>query len=156
VANAIVVEGSGVMKCNEIMKRNVECSGPNDPVSEVARKMRDRDIGFVPVCEPAGKVLGTITDRDLALRVVAEQRTPNATRAQDVMTRETIACRPEDDVSVVEKLMSQHQKSRILCVDAQGRLAGVISLADLATADATAAGASRILRSVKSPEARPH
>lgn len=143
------------MKCSEVMKRDVRSCQPTETAADVAAAMRDRDIGFVPICEPGGKVVGTITDRDLALRVVAEQRAPATTRAQDVMTREVIACKPDDDLNVAERIMSERQKSRILCIDSSGRLQGVISFADLAAADkATRTG--DVLRSVKAAEARPH
>jgi CBS domain-containing protein len=123
------------MKSSELMKHDVESCGPNDAVVDVARRMRERDIGFIPVCDAAGKPVGTITDRDLAIRVIAEQRDPRTTRAQDIMTRETVTCRPDDDLTQAERLMSQHQKSRILCVEPSGKLTGVISLADIAAAD---------------------
>jgi CBS domain-containing protein len=93
--------------------------------------MRDRNIGFLPVCDSSGAVIGTVTDRDLALRVVAQQL-PSTTAVGDIMTRETVACRSTDDLEYAKELMAKHHKSRIMCLDEGGHLAGVISLSDLA------------------------
>lgn len=141
------------MKCSEIMKNDVECCETKTSVAEVAERMRSRNIGFLPVCDDKGAVVGTITDRDLALRVLAEGREAGSTTANDVMTREVVACGPDDDLGVVEQLMSQYKKSRILCLDAQKHPIGVVSLSDIAERE-TGGKASAILRSVAQREAR--
>lgn len=140
------------MRCEQIMKRDVECVSPQDTVHTAAKRMRDEEIGFLPVCEAGKKVLGTITDRDLAIRVLAEARAAT-TRIEDVMTHEVVACRPEDDLSKAEELMSKHRKSRMMCIDASGRLVGVISLSDIAQRE-SGAKASQTLRNVSEREAR--
>ena len=76
------------MRCEDIMKRDVECIDPTQPVQEAARRMRDANVGFLPVCDSSKKVLGAITDRDIAIRIVAEGRPPTTTAA-DVMTRKS-------------------------------------------------------------------
>ncbi|WP_437783669.1 CBS domain-containing protein [Sorangium sp. So ce1097] len=119
------------MLCREIMTREVQCIMADDTIRTAARKMRDANVGFLPVCDEAYRVLGTLTDRDLAVRVLADNR-PLSTRAGDVMTRQVIACRPDDDVLRAEQLMGHHHKSRVLCTEADGRLVGVISLSDIA------------------------
>lgn len=119
------------MLCNEIMKRDVECVSPEERVEVAARKMRDQNIGFLPICDDSRKVLGTLTDRDIAIRLVAESR-PATTPIQDVMTAEVVACKPTDNVRKAEELMGKQQKSRIMCLDDGGRLVGVISLSDIA------------------------
>ncbi|KYF72154.1 hypothetical protein BE17_53120 [Sorangium cellulosum] len=119
------------MLCREIMKTEVQCIMAEDTIQAAARKMRDANVGFLPVCDEAWRVLGTLTDRDLAIRVLADNR-PLSTKAADVMSREVIACRPDDDVLRAEQLMGQHHKSRVLCTEADGRLVGVISLSDIA------------------------
>ena len=142
------------MRCEEIMKRDVECVEPTEPVQAAARRMRDANVGFLPVCDSSRSVLGTITDRDIAIRIVAEGRPPT-TAAADVMTREVIACRPGDDVTRAEQLMGKHQKSRIICTDENGRLIGVISLSDIAQVE-EASRASQTMKQVTKREARPH
>ncbi|AGP35476.1 hypothetical protein BE04_10925 [Sorangium cellulosum] len=119
------------MLCKEIMKREIQCVITSDTIQTAARKMRDANVGFLPVCDDEGKVLGTLTDRDLAIRVLADSR-PLSTKAGDVMTRAVVACRPDDEVLRAEQLMGQHHKSRVLCTDADGRLVGIISLSDIA------------------------
>jgi CBS domain-containing protein len=108
-------------------------------------------VGFLPVCDQSKKVLGTITDRDIAIRVLAENR-PAKTSVAEVMTREVVACRPEDDIRVAEHMMSQNHKSRIICLDDAGRLAGVISLSDLAQHDG--ARAARTMKEVSERESK--
>jgi CBS-domain-containing membrane protein len=140
------------MQCKEIMKRDVECLTMQDDVRQAARKMRDENIGFLPVCDDGKKVVGTITDRDIVIRMVADNK-PTNTAVKDVMTREIIACRPEDEIHQAQKLMGQHHKSRIMCIDNGGRLVGVISLSDIAQHEQRTAG--QTLREVTTREARP-
>jgi CBS domain-containing protein len=94
-------------------------------------KMRDKNVGFLPVCDESKKAIGSITDRDLAIRVLANGG-QTATPVRDVMTREVVSCRPDDDVSVAARLMEEQHKSRVMCLDQDGRLAGVLSLSDIA------------------------
>src|SRR5215813_2076611 len=114
-------------QCREIMQREIECLSPREPALAAAVRMREQNIGFLPVCDDGMQVLGTITDRDIAIRVVAE-RLPFDTPIEQIMTREAIACYPDDDIEVAKELMADHRKSRIMCVDAAGCLVGVISL----------------------------
>src|SRR3954470_2514688 len=114
-------EAEGLMRCDEIMQRRIEYVTLQDSVEKAAERMRDMDIGFLPVCDAARHVLGTLTDRDVALRVVADKR-PSSTHVGDVMTREVVACRPSDDIERAEQLLRERKKSRILCTDDRGRL----------------------------------
>jgi CBS domain-containing protein len=122
----------------------------NDSVQVAARKMRDENIGFLPVCENGTKVIGTVTDRDIAIRACADDRAASKTRIRDVMTREVVGCRPSDDVAKAEELMSKHHKSRMLCIDEAGKLVGVISLSDIAKHQTDAA--AQTLREVTTRE----
>jgi CBS domain-containing protein len=140
------------MRCEEIMKRDVECCTPQATAQAAAQRMREQQIGFLPVCDEARKVLGTVTDRDLTLRILADARAPT-TPLGEVLTREVVACRPEDDLRKAEELMGRNQKSRIMCVDGEGRLVGVISLSDIAQKE-NGAKAAQTLRKVSEREAR--
>jgi CBS domain-containing protein len=140
------------MRCEEIMKRDVACLSPQDTVQSAAKRMRDENVGFLPVCDSAKKVLGTVTDRDLTVRVLAHAR-PVTTAVNDVLTPEVIACRPDDELRKAEDLMSKHRKSRIMCVDRTGRLVGVISLSDIAQRE-SGVRVARTLRDVSEREAR--
>ncbi len=119
------------MQCLDLMKTELETFREHDPVVEVARRMRDVNIGFVPICDPDGHPVGTLTDRDLALRVCAADRRAGEVRAGEVMTRELVTCRDTDDLEQAERLMARHHKARMLVVDEDGRLVGVISLSDV-------------------------
>jgi CBS domain-containing protein len=141
------------MLASEIMKRSVECLSPDQTVQEAARRMRDANVGFLPICDEEMHVLGTITDRDISIRVVADGGPPSTT-VRDVMSRDVVACRPEDDVRIAEQLMGENRKSRILCVDESSRLVGVISLSDIAQYE-DASLAARTMREVTGREARP-
>jgi len=114
------------------MKTEVECCALDEPVEVAAERMRSRNIGFLPVCDEDGVVVGTLTDRDLALRVLGEHRIPEDTLVQDVMSAEPVDCSPDDDLSIAEELMAMHKKSRIICSDVGRHPVGVISLSDIA------------------------
>jgi|SRR5687767_5512078 CBS domain-containing protein len=140
------------MRCREIMKSDVECVEPRATVQDAARRMRDEEIGFLPVCDDSMKVLGTVTDRDLTIRVLADGRAAT-TAVRDVLTEECIACGPDDDLRKAEELMGRNHKSRIMCIDSDGRLVGVISLSDIAQRE-KGDKAAQTLREVSEREAR--
>ncbi len=118
----------------DVMTKNPVCATPDDVVAHVARLMKDNDIGPVPIVEGASKKLvGIVTDRDLALKVVAEGRDPSSTKVRDVMTRDVVTCRADDEVEDSLQAMSKHQLRRILVVDDSDTLVGIIAQADIAT-----------------------
>jgi len=120
------------MLCKEIMKKDVRCLDESATVQQAAELMRDMNVGFLPICSASGKVLGTLTDRDIAIRVAAEGRSPASCKVADVMTREVVSSGPDEEVAVVERQMADNRKSRIMIIDAQQALIGVISLSDIA------------------------
>jgi CBS domain-containing protein len=134
------------------MKQDLECISPRDTVEDAAQRMRDENIGFLPVCDESRKVLGTLTDRDVAIRVVAARK-PASTMVEDVMTREVIACEPKDDIRDAEQAMAEHHKSRIMCLDEQGRLVGIISLSDIVRHEGARRATSTLIE-VSAREAR--
>jgi CBS domain-containing protein len=140
------------MRCEEIMKKDVECMSPQDTVQAAARRMRDENVGFLPVCDRSQKVLGVVTDRDLAMRILAEGKPPS-TRVEEVMSREAIACRPDDDLRKAEELMVKNHVSRMLCDDTEGHLVGVISLSDIAQREESGR-AAKTMRGVTERETR--
>ena len=123
------------MNCREVMTDNPVCCLPSDTVGQAARIMRREDVGPVPVVndDQHKQLIGIVTDRDLALKVVAESRDPNHTMVSDVMTSTIIACRETDDASTAIKAMEEHQIRRIPVVDEEGKIVGIISQADVAT-----------------------
>jgi CBS domain-containing protein len=137
------------MRVEELMS-SAKCCTEDQTVRDASKLMRDESIGFVPVCDEKGAPIGAVTDRDLAIRVLAEGRSSDD-RVEGFMTRDVVTCRLGDDVKDAERLMREHRKSRVMVCDDQGRLAGVISLADIAEVESgPAAGAT--LHEVKSDQ----
>jgi CBS domain-containing protein len=108
--------------------------------------------GFLPVCDVERNVVGTLTDRDIVIRVVAAGEATDQS-VESFMTRDVVACRSDDEVAVAQDLMSDLQVSRIICLSDEGLLEGVISLSDIAHV-ADGAAASATLRDVSAREAR--
>ncbi len=122
-------------KCNEVMTEKPVCCLPGDMVAEAAQLMKNENIGPIPVIEngQTQKLVGIVTDRDLALKVVAEGLDPKSTKVETVMTRLVITCLADDDIQKALDAMSKHQLRRIPVVDNNGRILGIISQADVAT-----------------------
>jgi CBS domain-containing protein len=122
------------------MKTDITCCSKDESILDCATKMNNHNVGFVPVCETdhtgGHRVVGTLTDRDIVLRVVAWSggRDPRAVRCGEVMTKNPISCSPEDDVSLAADSMAEHHISR-MCVCEGDILKGVISLSDIVRAE---------------------
>jgi CBS domain-containing protein len=123
------------MRCADVMTKDPACCVPTDTASRVAKIMKTEDVGSIPVCESrhSRRLVGIVTDRDLALHVVAEGRNASDTLVQDVMTRMPVACSPEDDLQKALDEMQRHQVRRIPVADGNGQLVGIIAQADVAT-----------------------
>lgn len=121
------------MNCRDLMTGNPECCTPDDTVARAAHIMRTEDVGPVPVVADLmdRRLIGIVTDRDLALKVVAEGRDPN-TRVEAVMSRALVTANPDDDVEVALDKMSHNQVRRLPIVDRNYCLIGIVSQADLA------------------------
>jgi CBS domain-containing protein len=119
------------MLCEQIMNRNVKALNEQDSAQFAARVMRDANVGFLPVCGPSGKVVGAVTDRDIVVRLAADSGNLSTSVAH-LMSRDIISCAPKDDVRRVQELMLEHKKSRVVCVDDQGRPIGIITISDIA------------------------
>jgi CBS domain-containing protein len=115
------------------MTENPICCLPEDNVGQAARVMRRERVGSIPVVtdDLRKELIGVITDRDLAFKVVGESRDAIRTRVYDVMTRAVIACRDDDDVVSALLAMQEHQIRRVPVVDYSGRIVGVISEGDV-------------------------
>jgi CBS domain-containing protein len=122
-------------KCRDVMTENLVFATPEDTVSDVAKLMKREDIGPVLIVdnERARTLVGIVTDRDLAIKVVAEGRDPQNTRVEEVMTRKLITCYADEDVENAMKSMAQYQLRRIPVVGENMKLVGIISQADVAT-----------------------
>ena len=122
-------------KCSDVMTRDVTCCTPSDSVQVVAQSMKAQDVGAMPVIDSHEKrrLVGIVTDRDLALKVVAEDLDSGQTTIEDVMSRKLVVCKTDDDWQVALDAMAKHQLRRIPLVDDQGRIVGIIAQADVAT-----------------------
>lgn len=122
-------------KCNEVMTKDLICCLPNDTVLKAAELMKRQSIGPILVIEneKSQKLVGIVTDRDLALKVVAEGRDANTTKVNKVMTHKLITCQAEDDLQKALAAMAEHQLRRIPIVDSDNKLLGIIAQADIAT-----------------------
>ena len=118
------------MKVREAMTRDVYIANPQNSIKEVARVMADVDCGVVPVGEN-DRLVGMLTDRDIAVRAVAQDKGPD-TRVGEVMTRDVRYCYDDEDLDHVTLNMGDQQVRRLPVVDREKRLVGIISLGDVA------------------------
>src|SRR5512147_3201634 len=122
-------------KCNEVMTKNPVCCRPDDIVAKVAQLMQSENIGSIPVIEneQTQKLVGIVTDRDLALKIVAKGHDAKSTKVEAVMMRQVVTCRAGDDLQKALDAMAEHQLRRIPIVDNDNKIVGIIAQADVAT-----------------------
>jgi CBS domain-containing protein len=118
------------MQVKEIMTRNVDLTDPNTTVRDAARTMRADNIGALPVGEN-DRLVGMVTDRDIVVRAVAEERAPGNTSVREVMSEKVFYCFEDDDVDRAAQVMAEHQVRRLPVLNRNKRLVGVVALADL-------------------------
>jgi CBS domain-containing protein len=121
------------MKARDIMTKNPDTATPATTVADVARMMRDLDIGIVPVLN-SGKLLGVVTDRDITIRVTAEGLDPFDTSIEAFVSPNPVTVSPQDDVDKVRELMAEKQIRRVMVTDGDN-LVGVVSIGDVAIKD---------------------
>ena len=120
------------MRAQDLMTTEPACCTPNTKVREAAQLMRDHDCGCIPVVERESmRLVGVLTDRDVACRCVAEGKSPD-TPVRDIMTTNPQSCHPEDDIAAVEQIMVEARVRRVPVVDAKECCVGMIAQADLA------------------------
>lgn len=137
------------MKLKEIMTDNVEVIHPDDTLQVAAEKMRDRDIGFLPVCD-GDRLIGVLTDRDLITRALADGMDPKTILGRDLITSPAIYCFDDQSVDEAAKIMHDNQIRRVVILGRDKQMVGVISLGDLAmSADDKLTG--EVLQSVSEP-----
>jgi CBS domain-containing protein len=136
------------MKISEVMTTDVETIGADQTAREAASFMLRADAGSIPVCE-GDKVVGMITDRDIAVRGVAEGRGPD-TPVSELMSDGIICARDDEDVDTVARRMSEEQIRRLPVLDADDKLCGIVSLGDLAR-ETRGEAAEQALEGVSAP-----
>jgi len=135
------------MKVAEVMTAKVQRCAPDDSLASAAQLMWDNDCGWLPVCtgsDGEARAVGLITDRDICMCALFERQALSALRVRQAMTQRVLACQPSDSVEQAERVMQQGQVRRLPVLSAEGRLLGIVSLADLART-ATRDGGTRVL-----------
>lgn len=118
------------MNVEQAMHKGASCVSPDAPVAEVARLMKKDDIGAVPVCEN-DHLVGMITDRDMALRLLSNGADPKSQTARDVMTKGIIYCRSDQSIEDAIHLMEDKKVRRLPVINDKKRLVGMLSLSDI-------------------------
>ena len=118
-------------RIRDIMTSNPSTVEPDKTVVDAARIMKQEDAGVVPVTEN-GRLTGMVTDRDIAIRVVAEGRDPQSTPVREVASKDLVTIDPQQDLDEALRLMAQHQVRRLPVVEEDGRLVGIVAQADVA------------------------
>lgn len=139
------------MQVHEVMTPNAECTHPNASLQEAARMMRDLDVGPLPVCGEKDRLVGMITDRDIVVRAIAEGRDPKTVRVQDVMSPDILYCFEDQSVGEAAQLMQARQVRRLVVLNRDKRLAGIVSLGDLAAKTRDKALSGETLEQVSEP-----
>jgi CBS domain-containing protein len=121
------------LRCRDIMTRNVTSCHRDTPIMEIARLMRDQDIGAMPVLGADGKIEGIVTDRDLVIEGLTTDKSDADIRAEDCMTTDLFTANQNDRLVDMIREMGDHQVRRVPVVDGRDRLVGIISMADIAT-----------------------
>jgi len=132
------------MQVSEVMTRGVECARPADSIARAAEKMRELNVGALPVCGDNDRLVGMLTDHDITVRATAGCCEPSGTVVQDVMTPNIIYCLEDQDVDEAARLMEKNQVRRLAVLNRDKRLVGIVSLGDLAvkTGDEGRSGAA--------------
>ena len=139
------------MKLSEIMTREVVVIQPDDSLQSAAKMMRDRNIGFLPVCD-GEDLLGVLSDRDLTIRALADGMDVSIMLGRDLMTTPAIYCFDDQDVSEAAKIMEENQIRRLVVLSREDKkLVGVISLGDLARNE-TSKLSGEVLQKVSEPD----
>jgi CBS domain-containing protein len=134
-------------KLKEIMAQNVETVGPDMTLKECAEKMKRRNVGVLPVIE-GKKPIGVITDRDITLRAVAEGADVNKTKVRDVMTRDLHSVYDDQTIKDACELMEENKIRRLIVVNREGGLAGVLTLNDVTVKAKDTRRSAHVLRTI--------
>ena len=122
------------MQVRDVMTKNPDLTHPNTAVRDAARAMRDDNVGALPVGEN-DRLVGMVTDRDIAVRAAAEDRAPGDTTVREVMSEHAYWCFEEADLGEAARTMAEHQVHRLPVLNADKRLVGILAVADLARND---------------------
>jgi CBS domain-containing protein len=131
VVTTAVEKGRRAMKCQDLMTLDLRWVRDKAPILDAAVAMRDSSIGFLPVIDEAGALVGVLTDRDLVTRAMARNLPPATTPVSEVMSPKPVVCLEEEPIERVEAVMVDNQISRLPVLGPGNRVVGVISLTDV-------------------------
>jgi CBS domain-containing protein len=138
------------MQLKDIMTRDVEVVHPNATLEEAAEKMKQLNVGPLPVCD-GDRLVGMLTDRDVTVRATAAGRDPKTTRVREVMTDEVLYCFEDQDTNEAARVMEDKQIRRLVVLNRDKRLVGIVSLGDLAVATQDDQLSGEVLERVSEP-----
>lgn len=139
------------MQVHEVMTQGAECTHPSATLQEVARRMRDLDVGPLPVCGENDRLVGMITDRDIVIRAIAEGMDAKTAQVRDIMSPDILYCFEDQSVGEASGLMTDWQVRRLVVLNREKRLVGIVSLGDLAAKTRDQALSGETLEHVSEP-----
>ena len=138
------------MRVYDVMTKNAECIRPDATLQDAASRMRDLDVGSLPVCEKE-RLVGLLTDRDITVRSVADGHDPRSDHVRDVMTPRVAYCFDDQDIRIAADLMREKQIRRLPVLNRDKRLVGIVSLGDLAVQTGDDRLAGQTLEGISEP-----
>jgi CBS domain-containing protein len=135
------------IRVSEVMTCGVETIGPAATLETAATKMKAHNVGIFPVVED-DELIGVLTDRDIVLRAVSMRMRPEMTRVREVMTPSAVSCYADEDITEASLLMEKNLVHRLIVLDRNEKLVGIVSLSDLAAKTKSAALAGHVLAEV--------
>lgn len=139
------------MYVSEMMTKGVQCVSPETTLAHAARRMRDLNVGALPICGENDRLAGMVTDRDIAVRAVAEGKDGQTTPVSEVMTPRVVYCFDNQDIGEAVEIMEDKQVRRLLVLDRNKRLVGIVSLGDLAVASHDQRLSGQCLEAISEP-----
>ncbi|MGE5505007.1 MAG: CBS domain-containing protein [Actinomycetota bacterium] len=139
------------MQVREVMTPDVVVIGPHASIRDAARRMRDRDVGCLPIADEGGRLLGIVTDRDIAVRAVADNRNPAQTTVRECMSTDLVWVHDDLGVEDAAEMMEREQVRRLPVLDREQRLVGILSLGDISTRTTDRRLAGEVTREVSQP-----
>lgn len=121
------------MKIKDMMHKGAEYVAPSATLQQVAKKMKDFDVGAIPVCE-GGRPIGIVTDRDITIRVLANGKDVSKLTAKDVMSKNVVHCRDTEEAEDAIRIMEKNQVRRLPVLNEAQKLVGMVSLGDISHA----------------------
>jgi CBS domain-containing protein len=141
------------MRIDQVMTQAVVCTRPDATLQEAAGKMRELDVGTLPVCGDEDRLIGMITDRDITVRGVAGGNDPRLMKVRDIMTPSVVYCYSDDDVERAARVMEQKKIRRLVVLDHDKKLVGIVSLGDLAVCTGDEPMVGEALEAISQPGA---